>query len=76
MSESKINYITFALKCPFCGSDVEIEETTFGDSSEIYYRVNCKKKGHSLDWWSENINEAINVWNERPITDNTYLIDK
>lgn len=54
-----------ALPCPFCGSDTEIETTTFGDSMIDYFRVNCKQKGHSLDWWSNTIDEAILVWNER-----------
>ena len=54
-----------ALPCPFCGSDTEIETNTFGDSMTEYYRVNCKQKGHSLDWWSDTIDEAISVWNER-----------
>lgn len=54
-----------ALPCPFCGSDTEIETTTFGDSMTDYFRVNCKQKGHSLDWWVESKDEAITVWNER-----------
>jgi len=54
-----------ALPCPFCGSDTEIETTTFGDNMTDYFRVNCKQKGHSLDWWEEDKNKAIAVWNER-----------
>ncbi len=54
-----------ALPCPFCGSDTEIETTTFGDSMTDNFRVNCKQKGHSLDWWSDTVDEAILVWNER-----------
>ena len=54
-----------ALPCPFCGSDTEIETTTFGDSMIDYFRVNCRQKGHSLDWWSDTVDEAISVWNER-----------
>lgn len=54
-----------ALPCPFCGSITEIETTTFGDSMTDYFRVNCKQKGHSLDWWSDTVDEAISVWNER-----------
>lgn len=51
--------------CPFCGSDTEIETTTFGDNMTDYYRINCKQKSHSLDWWEEDKNTAIAVWNER-----------
>lgn len=54
-----------SLPCPFCGSDTEIETTTFGDSMVDYFRVNCKQKGHSLDWWVTSKEEAISVWNER-----------
>ncbi len=54
-----------ALPCPFCGSDTEIETTTFGDSMINYFRVNCKQKGHSLDSWVDTQSEAISIWNER-----------
>lgn len=54
-----------ALPCPFCGSETEIETTTFGDSMIDYYRVNCKQNGHSLDWWVDSEGDAITVWNER-----------
>ena len=57
--------IMSALPCPFCGSDTEIEMTTFGDSMTEYFRVICKQKGHSLVWWEESIGEAIIIWNER-----------
>lgn len=60
-----IGAVMCALPCPFCGSDTEIETTTFGDSMTDYFRVNCKQKGHSLDWWSDTVYEAISVWNER-----------
>jgi Lar family restriction alleviation protein len=60
-----IGDVMCALPCPFCGSETEIETTTFGDSMTDYFRVNCKQKGHSLDWWSDTESEAISVWNER-----------
>lgn len=60
-----LHNVIFPLPCPFCGSDTEIETTTFGDSMTDYFRVNCKQKGHSLDWWSDTVDEAISVWNER-----------
>ena len=60
-----IGAVMCVLPCPFCGSDTEIETTTFGDSMTDYFRVNCKQKGHSLDWWEEDKNNAIAVWNER-----------
>ena len=62
---SCLGAVMCALPCPFCGSDTEIETTTFGDSITDYFRVNCKQKGHSLDWWSDTVDEAISVWNER-----------
>ena len=62
---SCLGAVMCALPCPFCGSDTEIETTTFGDSMTDYFRVNCKQKGHSLDWWVESVDEAISVWNER-----------
>ena len=62
---SCLGAVMCALLCPFCGSDTEIETTTFGDSMTDYFRVNCKQKGHSLDWWEEDKNNAIAVWNER-----------
>jgi Lar family restriction alleviation protein len=63
--ELRISDVMCSLPCPFCGSDTEIETTTFGDCMTDYFRVNCKQKGHSLDWWEEDKNEAIAVWNER-----------
>ena len=63
--ELRISDVMCSLPCPFCGSDTEIETTTFGDSMTDYFRVNCKQKGHSLDWWEEDKNKAIDVWNER-----------
>jgi hypothetical protein len=64
-NELRISDVMCSLPCPFCGSDTEIETRTFGDSMTEYFRVNCKQKGHSLDWWSDSINEATTVWNER-----------
>ena len=59
------NSFVGALPCPFCGSEIEIETTNFGDSMTDYFRVKCKQKGHTLDWWEEDKNKAILVWNER-----------
>jgi Lar family restriction alleviation protein len=63
--QCNIHDVVCALPCPFCGSETEIETKTFGDSMTDYFRVNCKQKGHSLDWWSDTESEAISVWNER-----------
>jgi len=62
---SCLGAVMCALPCPFCGSNTGIETTTFGDNMTDYFRVNCKQKGHSLDWWEEDKNKAIAVWNER-----------
>jgi len=57
--------VSGSLHCPFCGSDCELETTTFGDCMTDYFRINCKENGHSLDWWEETKEKAIVVWNER-----------
>ena len=56
-SQLNIPAVMCALPCPFCGSETEIETTTFGDNMTDYFRVKCKQKGHSLDWWVESIDE-------------------
>jgi sarcosine oxidase delta subunit len=52
------------LTCPFCGEAGNLEDTMFGDSMVEYYRVGCKN-GHTLDWWADTVEEAIDVWNTR-----------
>lgn len=51
------------LPCPFCGSECRIDIETF--SNTLNYRVRCVDNYHALDWWEENENDAIKVWNER-----------
>lgn len=50
------------LPCPFCGSSAEIESSTFAIE---YFRVICTLNGHKIDWWEEDKDTAIAVWNER-----------
>jgi hypothetical protein len=52
--------------CPFCGGNAKIEEWQPGDRSKVVFRVNCVND-HSLDWWTETPDEAILIWNIRPI---------
>ncbi len=63
--EERIEPCYVPLLCPFCGSECEFETTTFGDSLIDYFRIRCKQKGHSLDWWENSKKEAVNVWNCR-----------
>jgi len=53
------------LPCPFCGGKCETEKSESGDNPTTYYRVNCENE-HSLDWWEEDEQIAIQVWNKRP----------
>ena len=52
------------LPCPFCGGKCATEGYEFGDNPTTYYRVNCENE-HSLDWWEEDEQVAIQVWNIR-----------
>ena len=52
------------LPCPFCGSECSVEGIEFGDNPTTYYRVTCKEE-HSLDWWSDTQQDAVDVWNQR-----------
>jgi len=52
--------------CPFCGSECNIENTTFGDSMFKYYRVRCTGEDeHAIDSWQDTPEEAIKFWNKR-----------
>ena len=54
------------LPCPFCGGHATIETITFGDSTKLYFRVQCESNTyHSLDCWEDTEEEAIATWNER-----------
>lgn len=53
-------------KCPFCGAEAEITHSSFGDYAEKYYRVECKGiRGHCLDSWTEEVEDAVAIWNDR-----------
>ncbi len=51
--------------CPFCGSECKVEQTTFGDSNEVNYRVTCLDNEHALDEWQIDSDAAIINWNKR-----------
>lgn len=65
--KSKPVKVATPLNCPFCGSDVEFETTTFGDDMTDYFRVNCKQNSHALDCWSTTKEDAIRQWNKREL---------
>ncbi len=55
--------------CPFCGSEVEIRDTTFGDSMILNYTIECLGENccMSPDVWVEEseIGDLIKEWNTR-----------
>jgi hypothetical protein len=52
------------LSCPFCGSSCKMTDTTFGDSRDTYYRVECTS-GHALDNWEDTPEDAARYWDTR-----------
>lgn len=52
--------------CPFCGAKSKIQDRTFGDNPNTFYRVICEgEDNHTLDSWLPDMDDAIDVWNRR-----------
>lgn len=52
------------LNCPFCGSNSKVQDSTFGDNPNTFYRVVCEgEEQHTLDSWLPDMDDAIDVWN-------------
>lgn len=53
------------LRCPFCGSDVELQGVAYGESGRFDYSITCRGCNISVTEWLNRPDKLREVWNTR-----------